>query len=190
MNAIARPLAALLLLPAAAVAAAGAAEKAPTAAEAKAFVARVNEEGKRLAMRQLTAEWVKSTYITDETEKLAAWANEACHSSRVIQSQHQTPVSRKPQKIQPLKAGEKSLPNTKRRLARHNPTRLTSICERRFLSEHALEEVPGIRLLVLSDIFWRSLGDNLSASFAAFRPQIDNPIGALNHFHIMLDHHD
>ncbi len=48
----------------------------PTAAEARAFVARVNAELLRLESRQQTAEWVKSTYITRDTEALAAWANE------------------------------------------------------------------------------------------------------------------
>ncbi|HET7755588.1 MAG TPA: M2 family metallopeptidase [Anaeromyxobacteraceae bacterium] len=50
--------------------------KPPTAAEAKAFVARVNDELKRLWTRSATADWIKSTYITDDTEKASAWANE------------------------------------------------------------------------------------------------------------------
>jgi peptidyl-dipeptidase A len=49
---------------------------APTAAEAKAFVARVNDELKRLWTRAATADWIKATYITHDTEKAAAWANE------------------------------------------------------------------------------------------------------------------
>ncbi|HET9598841.1 MAG TPA: M2 family metallopeptidase [Anaeromyxobacteraceae bacterium] len=48
----------------------------PTAAEAKAFVAQVNEDLKRLWSRAQTSDWVRQTYITDDTEKLAAWANE------------------------------------------------------------------------------------------------------------------
>ena len=47
-----------------------------TAAEAKAFVARANEDLKRLLVREETAGWVKQTYITDDTEKLSAWAAE------------------------------------------------------------------------------------------------------------------
>lgn len=48
----------------------------PTAAEAKAFVARVNTDLKRLWIRSSTAEWIKSTYITDDTERNAAALNE------------------------------------------------------------------------------------------------------------------
>jgi peptidyl-dipeptidase A len=51
--------------------------KARTPAEAKAFVTKVNEELKRLQVRASTAEWVKNTYIIDDTERLAADANEA-----------------------------------------------------------------------------------------------------------------
>src|SRR5512138_1621769 len=49
---------------------------APTAADAKAFVAQVNDELKRLSVRVGTAEWVKNTYITDDTERNAAAMNE------------------------------------------------------------------------------------------------------------------
>lgn len=49
---------------------------APTAADAKVFVARVNEELKRHAVRVGTAEWIKATYITDDTERNAAALNE------------------------------------------------------------------------------------------------------------------
>ncbi len=48
----------------------------PTAADAQAFVARVDAELKQIYTRVATAEWVKSTYITDDSENLAAWANE------------------------------------------------------------------------------------------------------------------
>ncbi|HEY0840344.1 MAG TPA: M2 family metallopeptidase, partial [Vulgatibacter sp.] len=49
---------------------------APTAEEAKAFATRLNEDLKVLYTKVATAEWVKSTYITDDSERLAAWANE------------------------------------------------------------------------------------------------------------------
>lgn len=49
----------------------------PTAAEAKAFVEQTNADLKRLWTRQATADWIKSTYITDDSEKVAAWANDA-----------------------------------------------------------------------------------------------------------------
>ncbi len=48
----------------------------PTAEEAKAFVARVNADLKKLYVAQSTAEWIKATYITDDTERAAASANE------------------------------------------------------------------------------------------------------------------
>lgn len=48
----------------------------PTAAEAKAFVGEANAELKKLWIRWSTAEWIKSTYITDDTERNAAALNE------------------------------------------------------------------------------------------------------------------
>lgn len=48
----------------------------PTAEQAKAFTDKVNVELKDLWVRSSTAEWIKSTYITDDTEQNAAWANE------------------------------------------------------------------------------------------------------------------
>ncbi|HYG66307.1 MAG TPA: M2 family metallopeptidase [Anaeromyxobacteraceae bacterium] len=67
----------LLLVPAATRAQSSAAPPAkPTAAEAKAFVSRVNADLKRLWIRSSTAEWIKSTHITDDTERNAAALNE------------------------------------------------------------------------------------------------------------------
>jgi peptidyl-dipeptidase A len=43
---------------------------------ADAFVAKVNEELKGLQVRASTADWIKNTYITDDTERMAADANE------------------------------------------------------------------------------------------------------------------
>ena len=48
----------------------------PTAAEAKAFIATVNADIKRLGTQAARAEWVKNTYITDDTEILSAEAGE------------------------------------------------------------------------------------------------------------------
>ncbi|HVG60324.1 MAG TPA: M2 family metallopeptidase [Hyalangium sp.] len=48
----------------------------PTAQDAKQFAQRVNEDLKRHWTRQATAEWIKATYITDDTERNAAWVNE------------------------------------------------------------------------------------------------------------------
>jgi len=49
---------------------------APTPADARAFVERVNDELRRLSVRVGTAEWIKNTYITDDTERNAAAMNE------------------------------------------------------------------------------------------------------------------
>jgi peptidyl-dipeptidase A len=54
-----------------------AAEKAPTAEEADAYAKQVNTELKELWTRAATAEWIKATYITGDTERNAATANEA-----------------------------------------------------------------------------------------------------------------
>jgi peptidyl-dipeptidase A len=56
--------------------AAPAAQGKPTAADAKKFADKVNEDLKRLWVKQSTAEWIKSTYITDDTERNAASINE------------------------------------------------------------------------------------------------------------------
>jgi peptidyl-dipeptidase A len=71
-----------VLLSTAAVAAAPktptkAATKTPTAAEAKAFIERVNADLKTLSTKAARADWVKNTYITDDTEILSAEAAEA-----------------------------------------------------------------------------------------------------------------
>jgi peptidyl-dipeptidase A len=70
----------LSLLPATALAASPtpspSKKAAGTPAEAKAFVARVNDDLKKLWVRQATADWIKNTYITDDTERNAATADE------------------------------------------------------------------------------------------------------------------
>ncbi len=62
----------LLLLPLTALAA------PPPASpdEARAFIKKVNEELKALTVKQSTADWIKSTYITEDTERASAWAND------------------------------------------------------------------------------------------------------------------
>ncbi|RKH06647.1 M2 family metallopeptidase [Corallococcus carmarthensis] len=47
-----------------------------TPAEAKQFADKLNADLKQLWTRQATAEWIKSTYITDDTERNAASVNE------------------------------------------------------------------------------------------------------------------
>jgi peptidyl-dipeptidase A len=48
----------------------------PTASDAKAFIGKVNDEVKRLAVEASTADWIKNTFITDDTERNAASAND------------------------------------------------------------------------------------------------------------------
>src|ERR1700687_728344 len=47
-----------------------------TPEEAQAFAAKVSRHVKRLWTKAGTADWIKNTYITDDTERIAAWANE------------------------------------------------------------------------------------------------------------------
>ncbi len=49
---------------------------APTAEEAKAFVAKTADELQRLGTNSAVAQWVKNTFITDDTERMAAAADE------------------------------------------------------------------------------------------------------------------
>src|SRR5690606_27622202 len=53
------------------------AEKAPTAEEADAYAKQVTTELKGRWTRAPTAEWIKATYSTGDTERNAATANEA-----------------------------------------------------------------------------------------------------------------
>lgn len=63
----------------------------PTAEDAKAFVQRVNDELKALWVRASTAEWIKATHITDDTERNAAFASEDVmeYLSRVVREARQ-----------------------------------------------------------------------------------------------------
>src|SRR5512138_1078037 len=58
----------------------------PTPADAKVFVAQVNDELKRLTVRSATADWIKQTYITDDTERNLAAMNEdlMAYMSRIV----------------------------------------------------------------------------------------------------------
>jgi len=58
------------------LAAAAAAPASPTPEEARAFVSRVNEELKLLSVKSSTADWIRQTYITDDTDRDSAWASE------------------------------------------------------------------------------------------------------------------
>ncbi len=55
---------------------ASATPKGPTADDAKAFVATVDKDLRKLWVEMSRAEWIKNTYITEDTEILSAEANE------------------------------------------------------------------------------------------------------------------
>jgi peptidyl-dipeptidase A len=64
----------LILLASPALALKGGGKATPAAA--KAFVDQLDQDLRRLWTRQATAEWIKATYITDDTERNAAWVDE------------------------------------------------------------------------------------------------------------------
>src|SRR5919198_4557460 len=59
----------------------GASSSAPTAADAKAFLDTVNVTTKKLGIEASRAAWVQQTYITDDTEALAARASQAANDA-------------------------------------------------------------------------------------------------------------
>src|SRR5437868_15078835 len=54
---------------------------APTAADAKAFLAAANATTLTLGTQQGQAGWVQQTFITDDTEAMAARANQAANEA-------------------------------------------------------------------------------------------------------------
>ncbi len=65
-------------------------QKPPTAEEAKAFVDDAEQKLLKLWIDASRADWVKSTYITDDTEVLAAQANEKAISAGVAYAKQAT----------------------------------------------------------------------------------------------------
>jgi peptidyl-dipeptidase A len=57
------------------------AKPAPTGADAKAFLATANETTLKLGIQQSQASWVQQTFITDDTEAIAARANQAANEA-------------------------------------------------------------------------------------------------------------
>ena len=55
--------------------------------------------------------------------------------------------------------------------------------------QHRLEESRCIASPHLHHLFWRPRGHDLAAAVATFRPEVDDPVGGLDHFQIVLDHH-
>jgi peptidyl-dipeptidase A len=66
-----------VLLPALLVLSTSVAAAKPTPAQAKAWMDKTEQELGKLIVNSTTAEWIKATYITDDTERNASVANEA-----------------------------------------------------------------------------------------------------------------
>ena len=60
----------------------GATPAKPTAADAKAFIEKTTPALRDLAIKSATSDWIKNTYITDDTERNAAAANDALLASQ------------------------------------------------------------------------------------------------------------
>ncbi len=56
--------------------------------------------------------------------------------------------------------------------------------------ENLPKKFSGMRILGLRNLFGRSGGDDFTTRITSFRAEIDDPIGALNHLQIVLDHHE
>jgi peptidyl-dipeptidase A len=80
----------LLAMPAKTAEKKPAAGKAPTVAEAKTFLDEVESKLLSLATDAGRSGWVQSTYITDDTEILAAQANERLISATVAYAKKAT----------------------------------------------------------------------------------------------------
>ena len=56
--------------------------------------------------------------------------------------------------------------------------------------QNQLEVLTSVRVFQLGDHFWRAGADEVSAAFAAFRAEVDDPVGGLDDFKVVLDHDD
>ena len=56
--------------------------------------------------------------------------------------------------------------------------------------QNVREKLSGVRIFGCRNLFGRSGGDDFTARITSFRAEIDDPIGALNHLQIVLDHHE
>src|SRR5512133_988413 len=54
--------------------------------------------------------------------------------------------------------------------------------------QHVLQEAARGALLDLHHVLGRADGDELAARLAAFRPEVDHPVGLLDHVEVVLDH--
>src|SRR5438876_987803 len=53
-----------------------------------------------------------------------------------------------------------------------------------------LEVLAGVAAFDLNDVLRRACGDHAAATVAAFGAHVDQPVGALDHVEVVLDHHD
>jgi len=55
--------------------------------EARAFVKQVNEDLRKYSLKQSTADWIKANFITEDTERASAWANDdlIAYTARALQ---------------------------------------------------------------------------------------------------------
>jgi peptidyl-dipeptidase A len=55
--------------------------------EARGFVKKLNQDLLTLVVKQSTADWIKNTYITEDTERASAWANDdlLAYTARALQ---------------------------------------------------------------------------------------------------------
>jgi len=58
------------------------------------------------------------------------------------------------------------------------------------LVEQRRKVLRGIGPFGLHDLFRRTFGNDLPAPHAAFGPEVDDPVGRLDHIEVVFDHHD
>ena len=76
---------------------------------------------------------------------------------------------------------------TVRRSLRRLDSFLPALC---LPPQHRLQKLPGVAARRLHDILRRALGDDLAAAIAAFGAEVDDPVGGLDDFEIVLDDDD
>ena len=58
----------------------------------------------------------------------------------------------------------------------------------KWFGKHTAQKCPGVRVIDLSDLLRSSNGNHFATLVSGFRAEIDNPIRALDHLEIMLNH--
>src|SRR3979411_1752682 len=67
-----------------------------------------------------------------------------------------------------------------------NKLRVIRICP----IQNAGENLSRIRFLHSGNLLWCALRDDAASAFAAFGPEVDDPVGLLDHVHVVLDDQD